>query len=161
MLGKSHAILTGLGATAVVVAMEMQGAGSGIVSEAGPDGLLCVTWAVVGSLLPDLDQQESTACGALGWPTRVSGALVQRWLSHRGFLHSVWAAWLVGCLAWWWLGPAGGWLAAGYLAHLGQDMLTPEGVRLFQPFHRRVWRVPHLRLPSWRRLVPFPFKHVH
>lgn len=94
------------------------------------------------------------AVGAAGW-TYMQPWLIglgvyiawAPWLKHRGLTHSIWAV-----LAW-------GWIAdglqqellldgvraaavAGYCSHLLTDMMTPKGVKLFQPLMKKAFKLP-------------------
>lgn len=99
----------------------------------------CLSLAILGSLLPDIDHPKSW----LGQRLRPFSSGVASALGHRGVTHSALA--LAACT--WGLlrGGAPRWivdpLAVGYLSHLVADLLTPGGLRLAWPL-RRTWALP-------------------
>ena len=130
---------------------------AGIVSLYGlPLGLsfdsmsLAILFAVVGSLLPDLDARESklsnVAIGGIA-PLKLVARLLSRSLGHRGPMHSLFAV-LVVALAFGLplallLDPFAGFgLTLGYLSHLLLDACTKSGVPLYWPESGRVWLLP-------------------
>lgn len=105
----------------------------------------CLSLAILGSLLPDIDHPKSW----LGQRLRPFSSGIASALGHRGVTHSALA--LAACT--WGLlrGGAPRWivdpLAAGYLSHLAADLLTPGGLRLAWPL-RRTWALPLCRTGS-------------
>ncbi|MBL6457614.1 metal-dependent hydrolase [Belnapia sp. T6] len=101
--------------------------------------------AALGGLLPDIDHPKSW----VGQRLRPISDILAAVFGHRGVTHSVLA--VVGC---WWLLRYGAvparWAApvvAGYLSHLGADLLTPGGLRLAWPL-KGVWALPLCRTGS-------------
>lgn len=101
--------------------------------------------ATVAALGPDIDTDASTMSRSLGWFTRIV-SLVTRVLAggHRNGTHSLSgvavcavSTWAIAC-HWlggpWWI-PAS--VAAGYLAAVLGDCLTPMGCPLFWPLSQR------------------------
>jgi inner membrane protein len=115
--------------------------------------VLCYGAAIVGALLPDIDQNNSTirhktgtarGQGPLGW---VGGIFAAVFGGHRGFTHTGLCLGLVGWLLWryvpaWWH-PIAMMGLVGYASHLVADMLTEGGIPLFWPLSARrigLWR---------------------
>ena len=127
MMAGSH---VALGAAAWLVAAPHLG-----LPAASP---ACLGFALLGSLLPDIDHPKSW----LGrWVRPVSSGIAAV-LGHRGVTHSALAA--AACI-WSLYGGAPRWIAApltvGYLSHLAADLLTPRGLRLAWPL-RTTWAFP-------------------
>ncbi len=130
---------------------------AGIVSLYGlPLGLsfdsmsLAILFAVIGSLLPDLDARESKlsniAIGGVA-PLKLVARLLSRSLGHRGPMHSLLAVLVVAIafglpLALFIDAFAGFGLTLGYLSHLLLDACTRSGVPLYWPDSGRVWLLP-------------------
>ena len=111
---------------------------------------LAIIFAVLGSLLPDLDARESklssVAMGGIT-PLKPVARLLSRSLGHRGPLHSLLAVLVIAvCLSLplaFFLDPfAGLGLALGYLSHLLLDACTKSGVPLTWPDTKRVHLLP-------------------
>jgi inner membrane protein len=125
----------------------------GLVVPVGTDSTslaLAILFALLGSLLPDLDARESKLSnlqiGGIA-PLKPAAWLLSRSLGHRGPLHSLLALFIVGvCFGVpisWLLDPfAGVGLALGYLSHLLLDACTKSGVPLYWPDTRRVHLLP-------------------
>lgn len=99
-------------------------------------------FAILGSLLPDIDHPKS----AIGRRVRPLSDMLGLILGHRGFTHSLLAfiTW-TGTLLYAGMNEQT-WLIAmslGYLSHLFGDWLTPTGVPLFWP-RRDMYRSPFL-----------------
>ena len=117
----------------------------------GNNALIWATpFAILGSLLPDLDAADSKIARTTFQgitPLKPLSHLLFRSLGHRGPLHSV-AAWLVVTLAgaglslllnpW-----AGVGLSLGYLSHLLLDACTKSGVPLWWPEPGRIHLLPY------------------
>jgi len=115
---------------------------------------LCATAVVLGSLLPDIDAEESEIKSELG----TVGEVAQGWLAsfgieHRGLTHyglTTVGVILVSSLIGWWLGygDVGLALGLGYLSHvLLGDSVTIAGVPLLWPRPGRFHLLPRrLRL---------------
>ena len=79
------------------------------------------------SVLPDIDLHTSY----IGKKVKGFSYLFEFVLKHRGFIHSVW----IPILLFTWLEQYGlGIAVAGYLSHLGLDLLTSKGIKLFWPW---------------------------
>ena len=111
---------------------------------------LAIAFAVLGSLLPDLDARESklsnVAMGGIT-PLKSIARLLSRSLGHRGPLHSLLAVLVVavcfGLPLTLFLDPfAGLGLVLGYLSHLLLDACTKSGVPLTWPDPKRVHLLP-------------------
>lgn len=119
-------------------------------------GLSCV-FAVLGSLLPDLDAGSSKlqSLSVKGIrPFVPVGWLVRGIVGHRGPLHSWMALYAVTMLVSLPFGAYAGWQAAtalslGYASHLLLDMCTVTGLRVWWPFSLRTFWLP----PKWLRVV--------
>lgn len=88
---------------------------------------------LLGSLLPDIDEQNSKINRQSGFLGTIIGFLTK----HRGIFHSVFLAILLFLLitAFWsnyyaWA------MLIGYLGHLLGDALTPMGIQVFYPLSR-------------------------
>jgi len=118
-------------------------------------GLVPVALAtILGSLLPDVDSDESTLRQATGTARsqgvvgRIVSLIVRVFGGHRGALtHSLFAWGLVVTLAGVYFRGNMTWVAfsLGYLSHLAADALTVDGVPLLWPLvHRRIRLLPAL-----------------
>lgn len=147
MKGHTHIII---GATAALVAYR-----AGWLPVSGwAMAAACVGANVVGSLLPDIDSDESVIRQATG-TARHNGCL-GRLASfvigvgtggHRAATHSLIALGVMVAEAIW-FGQPWAWAAAiGYVAHVAADMLTKSGVPLLWPMND--WRM-HLMPPGLR-----------
>src|SRR4051812_27051315 len=90
--------------------------------------------AALGALLPDIDHPKSW----VGRRLRPVSDGIAAVFGHRGITHSLLAVAGCGLLL------RGNWalpVVLGYLSHLGGDLLTPAGLRLFWPLPGR-WAVP-------------------
>ncbi len=112
---------------------------------AGPHRPGILAAAVVLAIAPDLDFVPGLVVG-------------QPSAFHRGVTHTVFAAGVVGALAWgavrWWRGDAGLaaraglWAAAAWASHLVVDFIThddlpPRGARLLWPFSNAHYLAPY------------------
>lgn len=79
----------------------------------------------VGSLLPDIDHQNSLFGKYI--------PLINRLFKHRGFTHSLIFVILCGLL--------NIWLCIGVIVHILFDMLTRNGVEFFYPYRMKI-RIP-------------------
>lgn len=111
---------------------------------------LAILFAVLGSLLPDLDARESKlsnmAIGGVA-PLKLAAHMLSRSLGHRGPMHSLLAVLVVavafGLPLAFLLDPFAGFgLVLGYLSHLLLDACTRSGVPLYWPDKGRVWLLP-------------------
>jgi inner membrane protein len=143
MKGHSHIIL---GAAA-----GLAGYAVGLIHPVGWAHIAgCVVASIAGSLLPDLDSDESTlrqmtgtarSNGCLG--RLVSGMVGVVTGGHRAATHTLTALLVVGLFAWKVEQPWALAFAVGYLAHIVADMLTHAGVPLFWPISdRRIHLLP-------------------
>lgn len=116
---------------------------------------LALVFAVLGSLLPDLDARESklsnVQIGGIPWLKPI-GYLLHRRLGHRGAMHSL-LAWLLVSLVFalplsFLMDPMAGFgLMLGYLSHLLLDACTRSGIPLLWPEPGRMHLLPYrLRL---------------
>lgn len=146
MRGKTH-IVFGLTTLATVDAL------TGLVQSHPVKGIpigpsLCLGAAILGSLAPDLDAEDSQIQHELG----KIGVMLSNWLrsfgvEHRGFTHYGLTTLLVivagGLLGWrlghWDVGLAFG---LGYLSHILADGLTLTGVPLLWPRKKNVHLLP-------------------
>lgn len=134
MKGHTHALL------GVTAAVAVHAYAPYLITTLPGLGIALVA-AGVGSLLPDLDADESLIRHQTH-TARSDGPLghIVSWLmpSHRGITHSGMAA--LAMVGFAWLYPHD-WLIAlaiGYISHLSADMLTRGGVPLLWPFR---WRL--------------------
>lgn len=98
----------------------------------------------IGSILPDCDHPNALINRVI-FPLRI----IPKLTVHRGFTHSMTAIaliYLVLLTPYSWLYP----LALGYALHIGADMLTVSGVRLFAPYHDM--RVSLARIRTGKRI---------
>lgn len=111
--------------------------------------LACV-FAILGSLLPDLDARESKLSNSQirgVAPLKVASLLLNKRLGHRGAFHSAFALLLVAVLLGFpfalFLDPfAGVGLVLGFASHLLLDACTRSGVPLWWPDKTRVHLLP-------------------
>lgn len=142
MLGHTHALF-GLTILAAVQAL------TGFVAPQPPSGLvLCAGAAILGSLAPDLDAEDSAIKRELGAAgTVVSQGLRLVGVKHRGLTHRGLVAGLVLALSWG-LGRHLGYpevglaFGLGYLSHLVADGLTWHGIPLLWPWPGQVHLLP-------------------
>jgi inner membrane protein len=112
--------------------------------------VLAILFALLGSLLPDLDARESKLSNVqIGGVTPLKPAawLLNRSLGHRGAMHSLLALLIVSLIfslpLAFFLDPfAGVGFALGYLSHLLLDACTKSGVPLYWPDNKRVHLLP-------------------
>jgi inner membrane protein len=152
MVGKTHVVI-GLTTLAGVDAL------TGLVQphpvkeiHVGP--FLCISAAIVGSLLPDIDAEDSQIRYEMG----EAGLAVSNWLQsfgvqHRGLTHyglTTLAMIVISELLGWWLGYPDVGLAfgLGYLSHVLADGLTLAGVPLLWPWQKE--KNVHLLPPPLR-----------
>lgn len=90
--------------------------------------VLFITLVVLASALPDIDHPNSK----LGKKVKI----IFLFFEHRGFFHGIFAAFLFGGLAYYFL--KGYFLAVfiGYLSHLIIDAITLEGIMPLHPISR-------------------------
>lgn len=130
-----------------------------------PAALLTLGAGMLGSLFPDIDHPQSS----LGRQLPIVSDGISLIMGHRGGMHSLLAALLVGAAAA--LGMRfvisphylflGGILVAafvlGYLSHLALDALTPSGVPFLWPFSERKFSLPLAHTGSFiETCVVFP-----
>jgi membrane-bound metal-dependent hydrolase YbcI (DUF457 family) len=153
MLGSTH-LLFGVAALAVTEVALRTGGVDSLLLPPGSDPVsvepaLCLAAALLGSLAPDLDAEDSTIhheLGPLGWPVKAGLKLLG--VRHRGVLHSGLAtlvvtltAGLIGRQVG--LSSVGLAFALGYLSHVAiADALTLSGVPLWWPAKRRFHLLP-------------------
>ena len=140
MVGKTHVVI-GLTTLAGVDAL------TGLVQPhpvrempIGP--FLCISAAIVGALLPDIDAEDSQIRYEMG----EVGLAMSNWLQsfgvqHRGLTHyglTTRAVIVASALLGWWLGYLDVGLAfgLGYLSHVLADGLTLAGVPLLWPWRK-------------------------
>ncbi len=113
--------------------------------------LLCRSWlsaenniifflfVMLGSILPDIDQQGSKINQWFG----ILGTVIAKLAKHRGFFHSLLFFALASLLIarYWNLQYAIG-LLMGYAAHILGDGVTPMGIQILYPFSRFTIRGP-------------------
>jgi inner membrane protein len=112
--------------------------------------VLAIIFALLGSLLPDLDARESKLSNMqIGGVTPLKPAawFLNRSLGHRGVMHSLLALLIASLvfslpLALFLDSFAGVGLALGYLSHLLLDACTKSGVPLYWPDNKRVHLLP-------------------
>jgi inner membrane protein len=96
---------------------------------------IALTWAIGGSLLPDIDHPHSW----VGRRVRIVSRPHASVIGHRGFTHSILAVAACAVLLRWdglrraTVDP----LIVGYGSHLGADFLTASGLPLIWPLRRR------------------------
>lgn len=118
---------------------------------------LAIVFALIGSLLPDLDARESKLSNVqVGWitPLKPAAHALNRRLGHRGAMHSLlgllFVAVTFGIPLGLFLDPfAGVGLVLGYLSHLLLDACTKSGVPLYWPKPGKV----HLLPPGFRAVT--------
>ena len=112
-------------------------------------------FAMLGSLLPDLDASEShikhLSLGTKVEPFLLPSQIIHRALGHRGLLHSLWGVVLLATVSGVPLGyyfgvSAGVGLVLGYASHLLLDAMTKTGIPLLYPNRLRF----HLLPKGWR-----------
>lgn len=88
---------------------------------------------VIGSLIPDIDAEESKVNRWSGF----IGDIIGFFTSHRGFFHAVYIyLGLALVLSYFFGAYYGAGLLIGYLAHFIGDAITPMGVRPLYPFFK-------------------------
>lgn len=106
---------------------------------------LCLTWQfgssysftvallllffTLGSLLPDIDSENSTL-GRYVTP-------ISRLIPHRTYTHTIWVVVLMMGVAWYIESVYVFALALGYTLHILQDSFSKQGIRWFYPFSMR------------------------
>ncbi len=106
---------------------------------------------LLGSILPDIDEANSTINRWSGIVGRIFAFLFR----HRGLFHSLLFAVLISWGVQHYFGmyyAVGLWL--GYVAHLLGDALTRGGVQVFYPFSRFKIRGP-LKTGGWMEFILF------
>ena len=108
--------------------------------------------AIVGSLLPDIDEPHSTAARAVPIAGAVAGGALKHTVGHRTATHSLLAlAVLYFGIHMLWPGVSNLVLwsgAIGFGSHLLLDALTPEGVDLLWPLDALL-HLPRFSLVRW------------
>jgi len=139
MNGHTHVLF---GATSLALANTLTPIIEPHLWHATPTGAtLCLGAAIVGALLPDIDANESTIKGELGFAGRVvSGGLHLLGVKHRGLTHTGLAGavmLIVGRLIGRHFGfpDVGLAFGLGYLSHLLADGMTLTGIPLLAPFY--------------------------
>lgn len=82
------------------------------------------------ALLPDLDHPRSY----LSQKIPLLPSLLRFVFGHRGFVHSLWAAFLFFLILLFWQKALAWAVLIGYLSHLFADALTQEGLNFLAPF---------------------------
>jgi inner membrane protein len=127
---------------------------------------LAIAFALLGSLLPDLDARQSKLSNvqiAGITPLKPAAYVLNRRLGHRGVMHSLWALLIVaialGLPLALLLDPlAGVGLVLGYLSHLLLDACTRSGVPLLWPETSKVHLLPRgLRVVTGSRAEDIVF----
>lgn len=90
MLGRSHALSGALVAIAIAPLLHLAAAPT----------IEAAVLTAGAALLPDLDHGNSTIAHAFGPVSRLAAGGVQRLVGHRGVLHSLLAALVIGGLVW-------------------------------------------------------------
>lgn len=94
---------------------------------------------LLGSLLPDIDEQNSKINRQSGF----IGSIISFLTKHRGIFHSVFLAVLFFLLITTFLSNYYAWaLLIGYLSHLLGDALTPMGIHILYPLSNFKLRGP-------------------
>jgi len=82
------------------------------------------------AILPDVDTNKSK----IGQNTKPFSSIIGMVFGHRGFFHTIWIPLIVFLTFWYFdykfLGIA---FFFGYMLHLGCDIFTKEGIKLFHP----------------------------
>ena len=127
--------------------------------------VLAIAFAVLGSLLPDLDARESKLSNfqvAGITPFKPAAQALNRRLGHRGMMHSLLALLILaiffGLPLWLFLDPlAGVGLVLGYFSHLVLDACTRSGIPFYWPEPNRIYFLPpRLRVATgswWEDIV--------
>lgn len=89
----------------------------------------------LGSLLPDIDSEDSTI-GKYIKP-------ISRMIPHRTITHTIWAVLAVGVAAWFSQSIYLFALAVGYMVHIAEDSFSEQGIRWFYP-------IPSMRSKRFR-----------
>lgn len=141
MLYKTH-ILTGLLA-------------GGTVLLAKPDPqLYFLSAAVVGSLLPDIDEPNSYA----GRKAKGISYFIKSIFGHRGITHSLLGTGIISIIIYFLLNHYNLNLQIlqmfnlGYLSHLLTDLITKAGIPLFYPYKKRI-KIPLIRTGGKREFI--------
>ncbi len=99
----------------------------------GGNEVLFLALVLLGSVLPDLDQNRSKIHRWSG----LIGIIVGYFVKHRGILHSVFFMFFSFAVASFFFGSYYGFgLLLGVTAHLVGDGLTPAGIKLFYPISK-------------------------
>lgn len=149
-----------LGVTHILI-----GAAAGVPAAAALANPAVIGASILGSLIPDLDASEATlkhwkvklGQGKKGWAVRPFypvSEFIRLFLPHRGWLHSLWAALLIGAVSLFAGVPIALGILSGYLSHLLADAVTPAGVPLFS---QRSW---HLVPARWRLQTGSQWEHL-
>lgn len=141
MIGTTHATA---GSAVGLAVVSVVGCSRGMPME---QGIMCVTAAIVGSLIPDIDHPGSLA----GKKAKTASALVSATFGHRTFMHSpllliVFAVLIKRFCPAAYIVPAVAFLL-GYLSHLFLDMLNPTGIPLLYP-HPKKFHIASIRTGS-------------
>ena len=85
---------------------------------------------IIGSLLPDIDSSHSKISNR----TPLIPGIISIFSKHRGIFHSLFFAFLIPGLIWYFLSPIyGAALFIGYLSHLLADAFTDSGINFLNP----------------------------
>ena len=148
MNGKTHTVLGVSTAVALCITnptLEIEGT------------VLTTVWSIplafLGSLLPDIDLEQSTMGKKHRW--------IAKHLKHRGITHTLLVPALIGLLIWFLLGKFSyapdlllG-LEIGWVAHIVADMFNTPGVPLFWPIMRGRVHVANVQTSSTKQQVVF------
>lgn len=100
-----------------------------------PNTLIFVMIVLAATLLPDLDEKQST----LGRRLKPVSWTLQFFLGHRGIWHSLWIPLILYLILLVYMKNYAMAVVVGYVAHLIADSLTKEGINFLYPlqFHVR------------------------
>ena len=100
-----------------------------------PNQIVFFLLVLLGSLLPDIDEENSKINKWSG----IFGKIIGRTFPHRGFLHSIFFfTILFFIIKYFFLEVYGHALLIGYFAHLTGDGISLSGVRIFYPFKYKI-----------------------
>ena len=94
---------------------------------------------LLGSILPDIDERDST----INQWTGIFGRIISFFFKHRGIFHSLFLALLLFfSISVYWSTYYATALLLGYIAHLVGDSFSPSGIQMFYPFSQFKFKGP-------------------
>ncbi|WP_195972447.1 metal-dependent hydrolase [Clostridium thermobutyricum] len=111
-----------------------------ILSYVGDLNSIAVGAVALGALLPDIDEEHSY----IGRKVPIISITINKIFGHRGITHSLLVFAILFSLSTYTKSHILGGIALGYFLHLFEDYFSDAGIKWFQPFIKKDFKVPEV-----------------